>query len=65
MAKSSCKSSSRGKAFGRAKFCKRYSRIEDMPVINRHAAGIDLGGDISHFVGIEVGDELEYASSEE
>lgn len=56
MAKSSCKSSSRQ---SQRKFCKRYPRIEDMPVVNRHAAGIDLSGDESHFVAIEVGDELE------
>jgi transposase len=30
-----------------------------MPVINRHAAGIDLSGDVSHFVAVEIGDELE------
>ncbi len=30
-----------------------------MPVINRHAAGIDLSGDVSHFVAVEVDDELE------
>ena len=59
MARSSRKPSSRVKASARPKFCKRYSRIEDMPVVNRHAAGIDLSGDISHFVAIEVGDELE------
>lgn len=58
MAKSTRKSS-RGKASSRPKFCKRYSRIEDMPIINRHAAGIDLSGDISHFVALEIGDELE------
>jgi transposase len=30
-----------------------------MPVINQHVAGIDLSGDSSHFVAIEVGDEVE------
>lgn len=59
MAKSSCKLSSSREASGRPKFVKRYSRIEDMPIINRHAAGIDLSGDISHFAAIEIGDELE------
>jgi transposase len=33
--------------------------MEDMPVVHRHAAGIDLGGDVSHFVAVEVGDEVE------
>ena len=62
MAKSSCKSSSRSTGRQKAprqRFSKRYPRIEDMPVIHRHAAGIDLGGDISHFVALEVGDEVE------
>lgn len=62
MAKSTCKSSSRSsrvKSPSRPKFSKRYPRIEDMPIIHRHAAGIDLSGDISHFVAVEVGDELE------
>jgi hypothetical protein len=30
-----------------------------MPIINRNAAGIDLSGDVSHFVALEIGDELE------
>jgi len=30
-----------------------------MPVIHRHAAGIDLGGDVSHFVALEIDDEIE------
>jgi transposase len=53
------KSSSAQKKSGRQMFCQRYAKIEDMPVINEHAAGIDLSGDISHFVAIEIGDEVE------
>lgn len=43
----------------RPRFSKRYPRLEDLPVVHRNAAGIDLGGDVSHFVAVEVGDELE------
>jgi transposase len=42
-----------------ARFNKRYRRVEDLPVVNRHAAGIDLAGAGSHFVAIEIGDEIE------
>jgi len=41
-----------------ARFTKRYARVEDMPVIHRHAAGIDLAGAASHFVAVEIGDEI-------
>ena len=58
MPKSTCKSSKK-KTPEKPRFCKRYKNIEDMPVINRHAAGIDLGGDVSHFVAVEAGDEVE------
>lgn len=66
MAKSRCKPfshsssrSSRRKGARSARFSKRYARIEDMPVINEHAAGIDLGGGSSHFVAVGIGDEIE------
>lgn len=58
MPKPTCKSSKK-KTPEKPRFCKRYKNIEDMPVINRHAAGIDLGGDVSHFVAVEAGDEVE------
>ena len=41
------------------RFSKRYARLEEMPVVHRRAAGIDLGGATSHFVAVEVGDEIE------
>ena len=58
MSKSSCKPSRR-QAAKPARFVKRYPRVEDMPVVHRHAAGIDLAGAASHFVAVEVGDEIE------
>ena len=62
MAKASRKPSSRTsrrQQAARPRFSKRYARVEDLPVVHRHAAGIDLGGDVSHFVAVEVGDEIE------
>jgi transposase len=43
----------------RQRFCSRYQRLEDLPVRHRHAAGIDLAGAASHFVAVEIGDEIE------
>jgi transposase len=43
----------------RAYFKQRYARLEDLPVVHRHPAGIDLGGKNSHFVALEIGDEIE------
>jgi transposase len=37
----------------------RFPRIDEMQVIHRHAAGIDLGGKKSHFVAIELAEEIE------
>jgi transposase len=51
--------SSRQAKSAKARFNHRYKRVEDMPVIHRHAAGIDLGGDVSHFVALEIEDEIE------
>lgn len=61
MAKAARKPASRPSrlASARPRFSKRYPRLEDLPVVHRHAAGIDLGGDVSHFVALEVGDEVE------
>lgn len=42
-----------------ARFCQRYARVEDMPVVHRQAAGIDLAGAAAHFVALEIGDEIE------
>lgn len=30
-----------------------------MPILHEHAAGIDLSGDESHFVALEIGEEVE------
>jgi len=38
-------------------FHQRYLRLNEMSVVHRHAAGIDLGGKKSHFVAIEIGDD--------
>ena len=40
-------------------FRQRYPRIEEMEIIHRQAAGIDLGGKKSHFVALEIGSEVE------
>ncbi len=40
-------------------FCQRYPRLDAMEIIHRHAAGIDLGGKKSHFVALEIGQEIE------
>lgn len=40
-------------------FRQRYPRLDDLPIVHRHAAGVDLGGRTSHFVAFEVGEELE------
>lgn len=40
-------------------FRRRYPKPEDLEVIHRHAAGIDLGGRRSHFVALEVEGEIE------
>ncbi|MEI8123215.1 MAG: IS110 family transposase [bacterium] len=42
-----------------ARFTQRYAKVEDMPIVHRHAAGIDLAGSASHFVAIEVDNEIE------
>lgn len=42
-----------------SRFTKRYKSVEEMPVVNRHAAGIDLAGAASHFVAVEINDEIE------
>ena len=42
-----------------ARFSRRYTRVEDMPVVNRKACGIDLSGASTHFTTLEIGDELE------
>jgi transposase len=40
-------------------FCQRYPRLDAMEIVHRHAAGIDLGGKKSHFVALEIGQEIE------
>ena len=40
-------------------FRQRYPNIDEMEVIHRNAAGIDLGGKTSHYVAIEIGNEIE------
>jgi transposase len=42
-----------------AYFQQRYPRLEELAIIHRHAAGIDLGGKTSHFVALEIGQEIE------
>lgn len=59
MTRSFRKSTSRRPFPKAARFTKRYARVDDMPVIHRHAAGIDLAGSASHFVAVEIGDEIE------
>lgn len=60
MAKASRKSASRrAPSASRPRFCKRYAHLADLPVVHRHAAGIDLGGATSHFVALEVGEVIE------
>lgn len=56
------KSTRKPHATGTARFSKRYQRLEDMPVVHRHAAGIDLAGAADHFVAVELGDEIEVRS---
>jgi len=59
MSKQTRKLSSRRQSAKPARFIKRYKRLEDLPVIHRHAAGIDLAGAASHFVAVEIDDEIE------
>jgi transposase len=59
MAAKSRSAASRRPAKPAARFTKRYERIEDLPVVHRHAAGIDLAGAASHFVAVEVEDAVE------
>jgi transposase len=59
MPKASRKSLSRRQSAKPARFTKRYQRVEELPVVHRHAAGIDLAGAASHFVAVEIGDEIE------
>ncbi|MHB9026479.1 MAG: IS110 family RNA-guided transposase [Armatimonadota bacterium] len=59
MPQASRKASSRRPSAPRPRFTKRYQRVEDLPIVHRHAAGIDLAGAASHFVAVEVGDEIE------
>ena len=40
-------------------FRQRYPNVEELQIVHRHAAGIDLGGRRSHFVALELGDEIE------
>ena len=40
-------------------FLKRFKRLDEMKIINRHAAGIDLGGKKSHFVALEIEGDVE------
>ena len=40
-------------------FQKRYPKVEQLEVIHRQAAGIDLGGRRSHFVALEVEGQIE------
>jgi transposase len=56
---SSSRPSSRRHPATAARFVRRYQRVEDMPVVHRHAAGIDLAGAASHFVAVESGDAIE------
>lgn len=58
MAQSSRKPSRRSSAKP-ARFQRRYQRLENMPVIHRQAGGIDLAGAASHFVAVEIGEEVE------
>lgn len=58
MARASRKSTSR-RAPKPARFVMRYKRVEDMPVVHRHAAGIDLAGAAPHFTAVEIGEEIE------
>ena len=61
----SLRSSSRRRSTPRQPFLKRYQRLEDLPVVHRHPAGIDLAGDAPHFTAIEIGDdEIEVRSFE-
>jgi transposase len=46
----------------KTRFSKRYQRLEDLPVVHRQAAGIDLAGAADHFVAVEIGDEIEVRS---
>jgi transposase len=59
MAKAARKSSTKRSKASTPRFSKRYPRLDDLPVVHRQAAGIDLGGATSHFVAVEVGDEIE------
>ena len=59
MAKAARTSSAKRSKRTTPRFSKRYPRLADLPVINRLAAGIDLGGATSHFVAVEVGEEIE------
>lgn len=59
MSQLSRKSTSPRRATKPSRFTKRYQRVEDLSVVHRHAAGIDLAGAASHFVAVEIGDEIE------
>ncbi len=59
MSQSSRRVASRRSSAKAVRFTKRFSCVEEMPVIHRHAAGIDLAGAASHFVAVEIGAELE------
>jgi transposase len=59
MARLTRQGSSRRTAQSPAKFSKRYTRVEEMPVVHRHAGGIDLAGAASHFVAVEIGQDIE------
>jgi len=56
---SAARKGSRRRSTPRAKFVKRYQRLEEMPIVHRQAAGLDLAGAASHFVAIEIGEEIE------
>jgi transposase len=55
----SSRKSSRRQSAPNARFIKRYKRVEDLPIVHRHAAGIDLGGSAAHFTAVEIDDEVE------
>ena len=36
------------------RFCQEYTELEGLQIVHPHAAGIDIGGALSHFVAIEI-----------
>ena len=36
------------------RFCQQYEELDRLQVVHAHAAGIDIGGALSHFVAIEI-----------